>query len=417
MPNTIFFSWQADTETHGGRNLIERALERAASRIGADTEVEDAIRDLAIDRDTKGVAGSPPIVDTIFLKIDRAAVFVPDLTFVGKRLDGRPTPNPNVLVEYGWALKSLTHSRIVPVMNTAYGEPTGDAMPFDMRHLRNPLTYECEELARAEKRKQVRDQLGKELESAIRAVLSSQGFQDTLPKPQVFQAREAADGRGRFKSPDEPVGLAHDFVRGPSQIRLAPGPAVWLRLMPTIDPMRTWSVNELETAMNSPPISPVSRGWTGASFLRSGEGYGVYTVFSDAPELARALVFGFTTGEIWSVDTYWLLKREGPLVVPDVDQSFRQALISYGKLLQKIGITPPYRWIAGMENLKGRRLYIPVRPGYQRFRPSHDGECLDDVVTETGFYSPGDAPGPALKPFFSRLYESCGVSRQDWQDQ
>jgi hypothetical protein len=96
MPHTVFFSWQVDTETPGGRNFIERALERASSQIGQDTTVEEAVRDLAVDRDTKGVAGSPPIVDTIFRKIDQAAVFVPDLTFIGRRPDGRPTPNPNV---------------------------------------------------------------------------------------------------------------------------------------------------------------------------------------------------------------------------------------------------------------------------------------------------------------------------------
>jgi hypothetical protein len=53
--------------------------------------VEEAVRDLSVDRDTKDVPGSPPIVDTIFREIDNAAVFVPDLTFVGDRLDGRRT--------------------------------------------------------------------------------------------------------------------------------------------------------------------------------------------------------------------------------------------------------------------------------------------------------------------------------------
>jgi len=121
---TVFYSWQADTSTLVGRNLIERALEKALGELNKGDEVEEAQREeLAVDRDTMGVAGSPPIVQTIFDKIDRAAVFVPDLTFVGKRLDDRPTPNPNVLIEYGWALKSLTHSRIVPVMNVAFGAP------------------------------------------------------------------------------------------------------------------------------------------------------------------------------------------------------------------------------------------------------------------------------------------------------
>ena len=60
MPNTIFFSWQADTKTRTGRNFIERALTPAASRISEDTEVEDAVREeLTVDRDTMGVAGSP----------------------------------------------------------------------------------------------------------------------------------------------------------------------------------------------------------------------------------------------------------------------------------------------------------------------------------------------------------------------
>src|SRR4051794_22073396 len=105
MPKTVFFSWQADTPTKEGRNLIERSLDRALTRIGEDTEIEEAARELELDKDTKGVPGSPPIVETIFRKIDQAVAFVPDLTFVGQRIDGRPTPNPNVLVEYGWALR------------------------------------------------------------------------------------------------------------------------------------------------------------------------------------------------------------------------------------------------------------------------------------------------------------------------
>ena len=60
------------------------------------------------------------------------------------------------------------------MMNTAYGEPTAEAMPFDMRHLRNPITYNCPaDLGDAERR-QVRDQLSEQLESAIRAVLESE---------------------------------------------------------------------------------------------------------------------------------------------------------------------------------------------------------------------------------------------------
>jgi hypothetical protein len=143
MSRTVFFSWQSDTPTLVGRNFIERALERAAARIGADTEIELADRDLVVDRDTKRVSGSPPIVETIFQKIDNAAVFVPDLTFVGKRADRELAPNSNVLIEYGWALKSRDYGRIVSVMNTAFGLPSAETLPFNLRHFRYPISYDC----------------------------------------------------------------------------------------------------------------------------------------------------------------------------------------------------------------------------------------------------------------------------------
>src|SRR4029077_7795982 len=99
MPHTLFFSWQSDAPPEVGSDLIEEALGLAVSALAEDAEIEKAIRDegLIVDRDTQGVPGVPPIVDTIFNKIDAATIFVPDLTFVGKRIYGRPTPNPNVL--------------------------------------------------------------------------------------------------------------------------------------------------------------------------------------------------------------------------------------------------------------------------------------------------------------------------------
>ena len=169
MALTVFFSWQVDRDGVD-RAFIERALKDALKRIEADAAVEPAVRQegIEVDRDTKGVAGTPPIVDTIFAKIDRAAIFVPDLTFVAKREDGRPSPNPNVLIEYGWALKSMGHSRMMPVMNIAHGKPTAEAMPFDMRHLRNPIQFDLPPGADADRKKLERDKLSKELEAADR---------------------------------------------------------------------------------------------------------------------------------------------------------------------------------------------------------------------------------------------------------
>ena len=100
--------------------------------------------------------GQPPIVETVLKKIDAARVFVADMTFVAKRPGGGASPNPNVLIEYGWALKSLTYERVIRVMNTAYGEPSAKSLPFDLRHARWPFCYELHETAAAKSRTEQR---------------------------------------------------------------------------------------------------------------------------------------------------------------------------------------------------------------------------------------------------------------------
>jgi hypothetical protein len=156
MGATVFFSWQADTPTGTGQNFLRKALEDACAAIASDVAVSDADRDLIVDSNTQGVAGHPPFVETIFKKIDGARVFVADMTLVAKRPDGGASPNPNVLIEYGWALKSLTHQQIICVMNAAYGEPSSEALPFDLRHMRWPFRYELAETATAEVRAEER---------------------------------------------------------------------------------------------------------------------------------------------------------------------------------------------------------------------------------------------------------------------
>jgi len=137
----VFFSWQGDTPNKCGRSFVRSALEDACKALSNDPTVEDAPRQVSVDSDTQGVAGQPPIVETILRKIDSASVFVGDATFVAKRTDGRLVPNPNVLIEYGYALKGKTHERVILVMNTAFGSPTNDALPFNLCHMRWPIQF------------------------------------------------------------------------------------------------------------------------------------------------------------------------------------------------------------------------------------------------------------------------------------
>jgi hypothetical protein len=76
-----------------------------------------------------------------------------------------------VLIEYGWALKSLTHERVLSVMNTAYGAPSGEALPFDLRHARWPMCYHLPDDAPPDVKAAEEKRFAKELEAAIRACL------------------------------------------------------------------------------------------------------------------------------------------------------------------------------------------------------------------------------------------------------
>lgn len=173
MAATVFFSWQADTPNGVGRNFVRKALEDACARIASDATVDEAHRDLEVDSDTQGVAGQPPIVETILKKIEASRVFVADMTFVAERPDGGSSPNPNVLIEYGYALRALTHQRIICVMNTAHGKPSAEALPFDLRHVRWPRCYELDETATPEVRAEQRKVLTAFLTSDLRACLAS----------------------------------------------------------------------------------------------------------------------------------------------------------------------------------------------------------------------------------------------------
>jgi hypothetical protein len=72
----IFYSWQADTPTACGKNLIGRALHDASAALNVDARVDDADRDeedpAVLDQDTAGVPCSPSFADGTWSGDDRA---------------------------------------------------------------------------------------------------------------------------------------------------------------------------------------------------------------------------------------------------------------------------------------------------------------------------------------------------------
>ena len=135
MKKTVFYSWQSDLPNATNRGYIQNALEKAVKAIANDESIEV---EPVIDRDTEGVPGSPDISAVIFDKIKKADVFVADVSFINKGSKFRPTPNPNVLVELGFAYNALGNTKVILVMNTKFGSV--EKLPFDLK-MRKTVTY------------------------------------------------------------------------------------------------------------------------------------------------------------------------------------------------------------------------------------------------------------------------------------
>ena len=128
---TIFYSWQSDLPGNETRNIIQDGIKDAV-RLLRDTV------DIEADRDTKGEYGSPDIANTIFSKIDDCDIFVADVSAVCKyevtdkdgNVKTKYMPNPNVMLELGYATHVVGWDNVICVLNADYGAP--EDMPFDI---------------------------------------------------------------------------------------------------------------------------------------------------------------------------------------------------------------------------------------------------------------------------------------------
>ncbi len=127
MKQTIFYSWQSDLPQENNKNAIRQALNTTIAKF-------DSLQ-LELDEATRNMSGSPSIPKTIFAKINNCDIFVCDLTTINRSSScGKKVPNPNVLIELGYAVAKLGWSRIIMLFNTEFGTFPND-MPFDIdRH-------------------------------------------------------------------------------------------------------------------------------------------------------------------------------------------------------------------------------------------------------------------------------------------
>ncbi len=135
MKVNIFYSWQSDLSNNKNRNLIESCLRNAVKQLK--NEIIE-VSEFSIESDSRNDIGTPDLAESIFSKIEKCDILVADISIINAESNCRPTPNPNVLLEVGFAAKAISWSNILCIYNSEYGKV--ELLPFDIR-TRKPIVY------------------------------------------------------------------------------------------------------------------------------------------------------------------------------------------------------------------------------------------------------------------------------------
>ncbi len=116
MIHNIFYSWQSDLPEENNKAYIGSCLHKALSKIKEDKNFS---LEYVIDRATSKRIGTIDIAQTIFNKINTAKLFVADVSIINHQSrKNRKTPNPNVLIELGYAVRTIGWENVICIFNT-----------------------------------------------------------------------------------------------------------------------------------------------------------------------------------------------------------------------------------------------------------------------------------------------------------
>lgn len=184
--NTVFYCWQSDRPNGNNRTLIEEAIKTAIE------SCSDLGLNLQLDKDTTNEPGTPDIANTILRKIDTAYLFICDVTIINDMPDDpnrddetrlpRKVPNPNVILELGYAARAIGWERIICAYNTEFG--TVEDLPFDLR-FRRPLQYGFSGKSKSD----VRKQLATAIENTIRWIKEKEDTGDLVASRNAVSLR------------------------------------------------------------------------------------------------------------------------------------------------------------------------------------------------------------------------------------
>lgn len=311
--------------------------------------------------------------------------------------------NPNVAIELGYALNALDWTKIVPVMNTAYGSV--DRMPFDIDRTRRwAITYELKEGASNAEIKEARIKLAAEFVNALK------GYLAVATKAQPFPERQPASSAAFFfpqQTNIGSVGAAEDRI----DFRIEHISAFYLRVIPSKELARP--LREQHLLQNVPRLGNFGKTFGGIQ-RQNEDGACFFEMRGNGSSgWVDSISQAFRNGEVWGVNTTILQQglRDGRRMIfqATVEQVYLQSLPQYLDFIKEVsGVSLPVAVEAGLVGVKGWELIVANRYG-----PAASAGTMYDDVKVRRIFSADDAETQKqfLIELFQSIFDKVGVDR------
>jgi hypothetical protein len=302
-------------------------------------------------------------------------------------------------------------------MNTAFGEPAAANMPFDMRHLRNPITYHLEQSANPETRSLVKNQLSKSLQQEIGLIIQKGLGRIGAIEGPVYAPTAATVNPSTFLQPGET--FQADGIR--KRLSISDVQRLFLRLIPTTPKDSIKNNLEALSLVRHGMLTPMKAKNAAWGWSSERNRYGA---FSYAEEDGEILFFSqlFRTGEIWGIDTRSINMKTcvddggvdfGYFPSDHLEAVFSDTLENYLQFASgPLSLPLPLRFIAGATGVAGYRMTAPRNTHFRTADPRFGGRVDADHITYEGKIDEyGKNAADILLPFFEHVWHECGVER------
>lgn len=404
MPRTVFWSWQSDAPKRETRDVIHDALKSAVDELTA--ELEEAQR-VEVDQGTNGVVGMEIIAEEILRKIDGAVAFVGDIStiaVVGKGSDRKCVPNPNVMLELGYARKSRGRGRIIPVFNKAIGPTRFEDLPFDLRHMSGSIAFDLPEGAPTSDFRRVRDSLQRQFRERLRAILNSEELSLPMPAPEYHPHLPSDPSIWEEAYNPLPVNCPH---LGQIDLIVATAPRIFVRLLPASQGQAPKSFSGVFPGGQEAllPIGVLGSLMTG----RTANGHAIFQSTGDDRTTKSVSRWYKDNGEIWAISAWGFDVRDEHLVLAydEIVKDLVEWLIRAIRSSKAAGGTGPFRVLFGASGLRNVQWWMSrPSPGSKPFKG------LNDIVTSE-FTLVGDDRQTvieAVAAFMDEITDNFGVN-------